>query len=96
MFIGDGTYNGSSKINLNNLFANIQKTKIEPKRKNKSIMQQDNPPKSGQKGEKWNVLNRPSQSLNLKPVEHAFHFVKEAVVQDWKRITKEECTDLVM
>lgn len=53
------------------------------------------------RGKKWKVLDRPSQSQDLKPMEHAFYLLKkrpkgiiprnkqEAAVKAWKSITKE-------
>ncbi len=78
-------------------------------------MQQDNDPKHSAKttkefirGKKWKVLDWPSQSPHLNPVEYAFYLLKkrlkgvtppklkEAAVKAWKSITKEECKSLVM
>ena len=80
-------------------------------------MQQDNDPKHTAKttkefirGKKWKVLDWPSQSPDLNPIEHGFYLLKrklkgmspqnkqhlkEAAVEAWKSITKEKCNSLV-
>ena len=63
--------------------ANLQRNSSKPIGRN-FIMQQDNDPKHTAsmtkvfiKEKKWKVLDRPSQSLDFNPIEHAFHLLKE-------------------
>ena len=63
------------------------------------------------KAKKWNVMQRPSQSPDLNPIEHAFHLLKTKLkgkcpknkqelktvaVEAWKSITRDETQCLVM
>lgn len=59
------------------------------------------------KAKKWNLLQWPSQSRDLNPIEHAFPLlkakrpnnkqeVKTAAVKAWQSITREETQHLVM
>ena len=68
-------------------------------------------PKSFFKAKKWNVIQWPSQSPDLNPIEHAFHFLKTKLkgkctknkqelktvaVEAWQSITRDETQRLVM
>ncbi len=99
IFINDVTHDGSSKIKsevYRNIFSdNLQKdaTKLIGR---SFIMQQDNDPKQCQnnkgvhQGKKRKVLDWPSQSPHLNPVEYAFYLLKKRLKgvtpQNWKRL----------
>ena len=81
----DKTHDGSSRMNSqvykNILIANLRRN--ASKLIGRNIVQQDKDPKHTAnttkdfiREEKWKVLDRPSQSLDLNPIKHAFHLLK--------------------
>uniref|UniRef100_A0A8C5LTA8 Transposase n=1 Tax=Leptobrachium leishanense TaxID=445787 RepID=A0A8C5LTA8_9ANUR len=120
VFIDDVTADKSSRMN-SEVFRAILSAHIQPNAAEligrRFTVQMDNDPKHTAKatkeflkGQKWNVMQWPSQSLDLNPIEHAFHLLKTKLkgkcpknkqepktvaVEAWQS-TREETQRLVM
>lgn len=121
VFIDDVTADKSSRMN-SEVFRAILSAHIQSNASEligrRFTVQMDNDPKHTAKAtkeffkaKKWNVMQWPSQSPDLNPIEHAFHLMKTKLkgkcpknkqelktfaVEAWQSITRDETQRLVM